>query len=112
MPTPILIALVIFIEGFLHYFPWRLVLRRDLPRPLAYALGTLAMMIPFTIWLIDQRQGDIAGMLWLVIGAGGASVMAWYGLDWVIDLVWSVREASQREKAALAGLWDALDVKK
>ena len=98
MSDELLVVLVVFIEMFLHYFPWRLVLRRDLPRLVAYMLGVLGMMGPFTAWLINHNDSQVATMLWLVLGAGGFAVASLYLLDWVIGQVWGKREAEQREQ--------------
>lgn len=95
----ILVVVVVFIEMFLHYFPWRMVLHgRELPRLLAYGLGVLGLMGPFTAWLIDRSNQGIAIMLWVVLCAGGLAVGLLYLLDWVINQVWSKRESEQRER--------------
>jgi len=100
MNIVMLIALVVFIEALLHYFPWRLILSgKKLPRVAAYMLGVLGMMVPFTAWLIENGELIIVRTLWLVIISGGLSVMVAYGLDKVLDLIWRVREYDQREKA-------------
>jgi len=94
-----LIVLVVFIEAFLHYFPWRLILAgKELPRVLAYMLGVLGLMVPFSAWLFENGEWIIVRTLWLVIVSGGLSVMAAYGLDKVLDLHWRVMESDQREK--------------
>jgi hypothetical protein len=59
MSTPILIALVMAIEVALHYFRWRETLQgHELPRPVAYILGVAGMMVPFTIWLMENNQAE------------------------------------------------------
>lgn len=94
-----LIALVVFIEAFLHYCPWRLILGgKNLHRVVAYMLGVLGLMVPFTAWLIENGEWVIVRTLWLVIVSGGLSVMVAYGLDKVLELLWRVREGDQREK--------------
>ncbi len=64
-----------------HYAPWRLLLRRKLPRVAAYILGVLALAVPltglFALWA--AWQAVIA--LWVVIAAGGAVVLACHALD-------------------------------
>ncbi|PKN91080.1 MAG: hypothetical protein CVU44_20915 [Chloroflexi bacterium HGW-Chloroflexi-6] len=110
MNIPVLVVLVFFIEIALHYFRWKEVLQgRELPRVAAYALGVAGMMVPFTAWLIQEEHGAVAQVLWLVIFGAGAAVAITYLLDWVVDLIWKAREASQREKAALSGLKDVID---
>ncbi len=94
-----LIFLVVFIEAFLHYFRWREILSgRELPRPLAYILGVMGLMIPFSGWLWQRNDLQTLIMLWLVIGAGGASVLMCYGVDAIIELYWGKRHAEQRER--------------
>lgn len=110
MNIPSLIALVVAIEIALHYFRWRETLQgRDLPRPIAYALGVAGMMVPFTFWLLENSLVDAARVLWLVIVAAGLAVVLSYGIDWVVELIWNVREARQREKEVLSGLKEAID---
>jgi hypothetical protein len=93
-----MIALVVFLEAFLHYFPWRKILKgRELPRVAAYVLGVLGLMIPFTVWLVEQRDYEMIKTLWLIIVSGGGSVLALYGLDHVIELEWKVKETAERE---------------
>jgi len=76
-----------------HYFPWRLALGRDLPRPGAYVLGVLAMAIPlsglYVAWGFEPPAWQLAHLaaLWAVVGAGGLTVLAAYGLDWTIRRV-------------------------
>lgn len=111
MSTEVMLVLVAFIEGFLHYASRRELWGRDLPRPAAYVLGTLGMMGPFTAWLLDRGQAETARVLWSVLGAGGVIVLITYLVDWVRVLVVSLRESREREKAALTSLDEALDVK-
>ncbi len=96
-----LIALVMMGEAFLHYFPWMKLLKgKDLPRVPAYALGVLGLMVPFSMWLLEQGEVEILKVLWMVIIAGGLSVLALYGLDRYIELEWRDIEASERERAS------------
>jgi hypothetical protein len=94
----LLIILAAALEAFLHYFPWRRLLRgRELPRLIAYTLGMLALMVPFSLWLIKLGQMHILVMLWKIILAGGITVTALYGLDHYLDLMWHDREVTERE---------------
>jgi L-lactate permease len=112
MPLITVVALVVFIESTLHYFPWRKVLQgHELPRMVAYALGVMGMMVPFSIWLIENDQWETFKVLWDVILAAGLSVLICYAIDWVIELVWKLREAGQREKAAMTGFREIIDGK-
>lgn len=104
MGNGVLVVVVVFIEMFLHYFPWRLIFGKDLPRLLAYGFGVLGLMVPFTVWLLERGNQEIAIMLWLVLSAGGLAVGALYLFDWVIIQVWSKREAEQRERELMERL--------
>jgi hypothetical protein len=68
---------------------------------IAYTLGVIGLMAPFTWWLClnTPSKPEIIRVLWSVIVAGGLSVALCYGLDWVVDMIWKVRQSSQREKA-------------
>lgn len=95
------IALVFFVEGFLHYFRWREILKgHELPRPVAYILGVLGLMVPYSAWLIRRGSVQEVIMLWAVIVGGGLSVLSCYGIDAVSDLYWGKRHAEQREHLA------------
>ena len=99
MNVSAMVALVALSEAFLHYFPWRLILRgRELPRLVAYIMGVLGLMGPFTAWLIQEGEWIIVSNLWAVILAGGISVLTLYGLDHVLSLEWKVREGIDRER--------------
>jgi len=94
-----LILVVIFIEAFLHYFRWREILSgRELPRPIAYILGVLGLIIPFSIWGWEQGNQQAVITLWIFVFAGGLSVLGCYGIDAIIDLYWGKRHAEQREE--------------
>jgi hypothetical protein len=102
MPMSIrdLIIIIVAMESFLHYFPWRMLpmLRgRELPRLAAYVLGLLGMMVPFTVWLMDHGEIEIVQTLWTVIFAAGMTVFALYGLDLHLDLDMRDVEANERE---------------
>ena len=85
-------------EAFLHYFPWMKFFKgRTLPRLLAYIFGVLGLMVPFTVWLMQESNLEIVIGLWKVIVAGGITVMALYGLDHYLDLWWKDMEATERE---------------
>ena len=100
-----LTVLVIFIEGFLHYSSRReLWGGRELPRPVAYVLGTLGMMVPFTVWLLATGQLGTAWVLWAMLCAGGSIVSLSYLLDWIRGLRQALRESRERENLLRAEL--------
>lgn len=95
----VLVILVMITEAFLHYFPWKKLLKgRELPRLLAYIFGVLGLMVPFTVWLMDHSTSYVALTLWKVIVGGGVMVAALYGLDHYIELIWRDMEATEREQ--------------
>jgi hypothetical protein len=98
MSTRDLIVIVIATEFGLHYFPWRMLLGRELPRLAAYTLGLLGMMAPLSAWLMDREEIVVLQMLWTVIFTAGLTVFALYGLDHYLELMRRDVEASQREK--------------
>jgi len=98
------IVMVMMAEFGLHYFPWKMLLRgRELPRLVAYTLGLLGMMGPFTAWLWDRGDLEIIQTLWIVIVSAGLMVLALYGLDHYLDLIMRDVEASERERRSHDG---------
>jgi hypothetical protein len=99
MSVPVMVALVVFIEAFLHYFPWRLVLGgRELPRVPAYTLGVLGMLVPYATWMIEHGLVEEAISLGLVVVGAGAAVAWCYAVDWVLSQWWRRLEAEERER--------------
>ncbi len=92
-----LIVIVALVELGLHYFPWRMLIGRELPRLAAYTLGLLGMMVPFSVWLTDHHEAEIVHTLWVVIISAGMTVFALYGLDHYLDVWNRAREAEERE---------------
>ncbi len=101
-----LIVIVMATEFGLHYFPWRMLLGRELPRLGAYTLGMLGMMVPLSLWLMDRSEIEILQALWTVIFAAGLTVFALYGLDHYLELMRRDVEASQREELLTQQLKD------
>ncbi|MFZ5856745.1 MAG: hypothetical protein ACOYZ6_07940 [Chloroflexota bacterium] len=91
-----LYATVAMAEALLHFIcKQEYLLGRKLHPVIAYTLGVLAMMVPFTFWLIGLDQVAkvmIALALWKTIGTAGLSVLVSYGFEAVVDLVWSKKE--------------------
>lgn len=90
-----LYATVAMGEALLHFVcKQEYLLGRKLHPIVAYTLGVLAMMVPFTFWLIGLVQVDkvmIALSLWKTIVTAGLSVLVSYGFESVIGLIWSDR---------------------
>lgn len=101
-----LIVIVMATEIGLHYFPWRMLLGRELPRLAAYTLGMLGMMVPLSLWLMDRGEIEILQALWTVIFTAGLTVFALYGLDHYLELMRRDVEASQREELLTQQLKD------
>lgn len=94
-----------------HWFPWRLVLRRELPKIAAYVLGMLGILLPVTglFWHWDAnvvalpRHAHLLG-LWVSVVASGSAVVFAYGVDWLVDVLARLRESSEREAVAMSVL--------
>lgn len=78
---------------------------------MAYVLGTLAMMGPFTAWLLERAYNEIALTLWLVLSVGGAVVLVTYAADWARGMFLAARESKAIQEAAVTALKEELDVK-
>jgi hypothetical protein len=65
-----------------HYFPWGKVLGHALPRPAAYAMGTLSLVLPVTFYFLSS---PVIQVLWLTILAGGMATIGCYVLDAAIE---------------------------
>lgn len=77
--TSLIVSLLLLVE---HWFPWQLMLRRELPRLAAYIAGVLAIVLPlsglFLFWeLHPDSRVSYGGLiaLWACVGAGGLSVL-------------------------------------
>ncbi len=92
-----LVVIVALVELGLHYFPWRMLIGRELPRLAAYTLGLLGMMVPFSVWLTDHHEAEIVHTLWVVIISAGMTVFALYGLDHYLSVWNRAHEAEERE---------------
>lgn len=90
-------ALLLWVE---HWFPWRLALKKDLPRLAAYAMGVLALVGPLTwLFVFWARYGfyietgfEYVVALWAVVIGGGVAVGGAYLVDWVLARMAEVGE--------------------
>lgn len=66
-----------------HYFPWARILRRELPRPAAYIIGALAILVP-QAYLSAYRNLTMQDLLlpWIL---GGSAVLICYIIDALLD---------------------------
>lgn len=98
---PLAAVVAALIEAALHWFPWRMFVRRDLPRPVAYIFGVLGIEIPLTwlFWVWADFQALAA--LWIVTCAAGLMVLLAYGLDWLAITISQNREMKERETGSL-----------
>ena len=98
MSSDLIIAAVTaaLIELILHWFPWRLWLRRDLSKVAAYIIGVLGLAGPLS-WLY-LRQGEVRAILelWVVLTIGGIAVLMAYTLDGLALRLTQLREAKER----------------
>ena len=100
MIATILAALIaVLLQAVEHWFPWRMVLARDLPRIPAYILGVLGVALPLSglYWCWGAWMELVA--LWVVIIAAGLSVMGAYAIDWTLDRVRQSYEHEERYDA-------------
>ena len=72
----------------LHYFPWQLMLRREVPRLVAYIGGVLGFGMPLTglLLLLFFEKGERGYLVslaafWCVVVFSGLAVLGGYGLD-------------------------------
>lgn len=82
---------VFLAEALLHYIRWvEVLMGRKLHPTLAYIIGVLGLMVPFTFWLVEMPRDHmvIAVVLWKTIVSGGASVLICYGVDALVDDKW------------------------
>lgn len=78
-------SLLLLVE---HWFPWQLMLRKELPRLAAYVVGVLAIVVPlsglYLFWGFQPgyrvNHGELIA-LWVAVGSGGISVLVAHGVD-------------------------------
>jgi hypothetical protein len=78
----LIVGLIVFLIEFgEHYFPWKLLLRKRLPRVVAYMIGVLGLVLPLGGLFIWWQAWECLIALGVVIGCGGGAVLLGYGLD-------------------------------
>jgi hypothetical protein len=68
-----------------HYFPWRGLLKKELPLLVRYIMGVLALLVPVTVLWVCQRNYQSLLILWAVVICGGSTVFALHLLDTAIN---------------------------
>lgn len=90
----------------LHWLPWRLLLGRELPRPAAYIVGTLAMVLPLTVLFAIWQEWLAVAALWAVVVGSGAAVLGAYLLDGWLHERQARAETAEREGALVKEVCD------
>lgn len=108
MVTAVLLAVLAL--WVLHWFPWKMLLGRKLPRLAAYVLGVLAMELP----LIVLHWGTIfvRDLVLMTLAGGTAVFLAWF-VDWVLDRVrlsYELVELMERERDGESWMEDGADI--
>jgi hypothetical protein len=71
--------------ALLHYFPWRGLLRNDLPVLARYVVGVLALVTPLSVlWVVQADWANLV-LTWAVVICGGLTVVLLHALDGTID---------------------------
>ena len=89
-----------------HYIPWRHWFRRGrLPRPWAYAVGLLSVLLPATVaaWLAALSVPDVLALLWLAAGSAGVGTLAPWWLDGEKRARYAAQDAA--DAAAAGSVW-------
>ena len=84
LQAAVIAALVQLIE---HWFPWRMLIGRDLPRVAAYALGVLGFMAPLSVLFVEQQAWTELLAVWAVVAASGMAVASAHVVDWALDRI-------------------------
>ena len=83
------------IQAIEHWFPWRMILGKDLPRISAYTLGVLGFALPLSALFSYWQFWSALAALWSVIVTSGCAVALAYGIDWLLD---RVRQSYEHEE--------------
>lgn len=101
--NPVALAALIsaLIQLVSHWFPWRMVLKQDLPRIPSYVIGVLGFLLPVSglYWHWEQSAVVAAGQylagLWACVASSGLAVVVAYAIDYVTN---RVRMASELQE--------------
>lgn len=106
-------VLILWVE---HWFPWRLMLKQDLPVIARYVLGCLGFLLPVSAlyagWFGEQPSNPAGYLiaLWAVVLASGVAVVSSYGVDWLLHrlaVIVEQRELIQHYQEQIDESWRA-----
>jgi hypothetical protein len=106
MELPIIISSLITagIQLILHWFPWRMLLGRPVPRLMAYGLGVVGIILGMCVW---AGMTVVLVYVWWAVGAliacsvsGGVAVTIGYGVDKLVELAHYARTRDTMDQAA------------
>ena len=95
----------------LHWLPWGLWLGRELPRPAAYIVGTLAMVLPLTGLFAGWSEWMAVLALWSVVVVSGMAVLLAYLFDAWLHNRQAREETEERERAMVREINHDADVR-
>jgi len=82
----VLISLAITGQLAAHYFPWKRLLHKDLPRPAAYIIGVAIMLTPYAVWLLTAKEmASFIGLVAAVLSSGLAVLAAYLFDAWLMS---------------------------
>ncbi len=117
MEKIIMVILVVLLMAVEHYLPWESILHgRKLPRLAAYIMGTLGLVLPLT-WEYgrnylqndNQYALEAASDLWLVVIAGGVTVILIWLLDGWLTFSLKAEEGEERESTLMGKINEQKD---
>lgn len=87
------------IEALLHYWPWAKYLKgKPLPRLIAYGLGTVGILLPYTVLMIYRHSLIDHWVVWVMAAVGGITVGICYWQDHTLSAKAKLRDLKQENK--------------
>jgi hypothetical protein len=104
MAIPIAIASLVacLLTMLEHWLPWKEILGKELPRTVAYVMGTLAILLPVNglALLAPVDRYELLAGVWCITVAAGIGCLLGYAIDaWLI--VRSRAQIAEREAELL-----------
>jgi hypothetical protein len=90
------------VQAVSHWFPWRLVLGRELPRVWAYIVGVLGFLAPLTVLFWSWEAWMYLAALWACVVSSGLAVVLAYAIDGVANRVDMSHELEEIHEAKTA----------